>query len=161
MELETDRLHIRPVSIEDIESIFKYRSDSETNKYQGWIPKKIEEVEAFISGISKEINIPETWFQFVIIEQQSNLLIGDLGVHFIDPENKQVEVGCTLDKEYHGKGYATEALRSIIEYLLNTLKKHRIVTSIDPSNLNSIKLVKRLGFRKEAHFVESLFINGE
>jgi RimJ/RimL family protein N-acetyltransferase len=41
------------------------------------------------------------------------------------------------------------------------LKKHRIITSIDPENTNSIKLVERIGFRKEAHFIESLFINGK
>jgi RimJ/RimL family protein N-acetyltransferase len=40
------------------------------------------------------------------------------------------------------------------------LKKHRIIVSIDPGNLNSIRLVERIGFRKEAHFVESLWING-
>jgi len=45
--------------------------------------------------------------------------------------------------------------------LINTLKKHRIVTSIDPLNINSIKLVERLGFRKEAHFIESIYSNGK
>lgn len=161
MKLKTDRLYLRPVTIEDKESLFEYRSDSETNKYQGWIPRKIEDVEVFIGKISNEINVPETWFQFVIIEQKSNSLIGDLGVHFIDNENKQVEVGCTLNKNYQGKGYATESLRKIIDYLINTLKKHRVLTSIDPLNINSIKLVERLGFRKEAHFIESLFIDGK
>jgi len=161
MVLKTDRLYIRPVSKDDKESIFEYRSDSETNKYQGWIPDTIEDVEVFIGKLSNEINIPGTWFQFVIIVQESNTLIGDLGVHFIDAENKQVEVGCTLNKIYHGKGYATESLRKLIDYLINTLKKHRIVTSIDPLNINSIKLVERLGFRKEAHFIESIYSNGK
>ena len=144
----------------DKESIFEYRSDSETNKYQGWIPKKIEDVEVFIDKISNEINVPETWFQFVIIEQESDLVIGDIGIHFMDAENKQVEIGCTLNKNYQGKGYATEALKKVVDYLFYDLKKHRVVTSIDPANYNSIRLVQRLGFRKEAHFLESLFLNG-
>ena len=49
MKLKTDRLYIRPVSIEDKELIFEYRSDSETNKYQGWIPTKIEDVDVFMA----------------------------------------------------------------------------------------------------------------
>ena len=161
MEFKTDRLYIRSVSIEDKESVFNYRSDSETNKYQAWIPEKIEDVEAFIGKLSNEINVPETWFQFVIIEPETNTLLGDIGIHFIDSENKQVEIGCTLNKFYQGRGYATESLRKIIDYLISSLKKHRIVTSIDPLNINSVKLVERLGFRKEAHFVESIYINGK
>lgn len=45
--------------------------------------------------------------------------------------------------------------------MFNELEKHRIITSIDPENINSIELVKRIGFRKEAHFIESLYINGK
>jgi len=41
------------------------------------------------------------------------------------------------------------------------LNKHRIIASIDPDDKNSIRLVERIGFRKEAHFVESLLINGK
>lgn len=160
MELKTDRLYIRPISVNDKEAIFEYRSDSETNKYQGWIPKNIEDAEVFIAKTSKELNVPGTWFQLVITEPESDLLIGDIGIHFIDSENQQVEIGCTLKKGCQGKGYATEALKKVIDFLFMDLKKHRIVTSIDPDNLSSIKLVERLGFRKEAHFVESLLING-
>jgi RimJ/RimL family protein N-acetyltransferase len=161
MTLETERLIFRPIEPEDKAAIFEYRSDFETNKYQGWIPKTIEEVEIFIAKISKQMNHPDTWFQFVLIVKENGKIIGDLGIHFIDSANKQVEIGCTLSKMFQNKGYATEALRKIIDYLFHELKKHRIVTSIDPDNYRSIHLVERLGFRKEAHFVESLFINGK
>lgn len=161
MDFTTKRLHIRPLSIEDKESVFEYRSDSEANKHQGWIPKNSEDVEVFISKTSSEINVPKTWFQFVIIEQISDKLIGDIGVHFIDSDHKQVEIGCTLNKDYQGNGYATEAMRLIISYLIHTLDKHRIIASIDPENSDSIRLVERLGFRKEAHFVESLYLDGK
>jgi RimJ/RimL family protein N-acetyltransferase len=150
---------MRQISQADKIEVFKYRSDKETNKYQGWIPKTIEDVEVFIGKISTQINVPDTWFQFVIIEKISEQIIGDLGIHFIDDE--QAEIGCTLSKDFQNKGYATEALTIVIDYLFNELNKHRIVTSIDPGNTPSIQLVERLGFRKEAHFVESLLINGK
>ena len=161
MNLETKRLLIRPISLDDMELIFEYRRDKETNKYQGWIPETLDDVEVFIEKVSKKIDEPETWFQFVIIEKESQKLIGDLGVHFIGSENKQTEIGCTLDKHFQNKGYATEALNALIDYLFNTLNKHRIIASIDPGNKGSIRLVERIGFRKEAHFVESLFVNGD
>jgi RimJ/RimL family protein N-acetyltransferase len=161
MELETKRLIIRPISLDDKSDIFEYRSDTETNKYQGWIPKNIDDVDSFIGKISKQINEPETWFQFVLIKKETQKIIGDLGIHFFDSENKQVEIGCTLNKDFQNKGCATESVKRIIDYLFNELNKHRIITSVDPDNINSTRLVERIGFRKEAHFVESLWVNGK
>ncbi len=161
MKIETNRLIIRPISLTDKESIFEYRSDKETNKYQGWIPETINDVETFIAKVAKQINEPETWFQFVIVEKKSEKVIGDLGIHFFGEENLQVEVGCTLNRHFQSNGYATESVETVIDYLFNDLEKHRIITSIDPGNTNSIKLVERIGFRKEAHFIESIFLNGK
>lgn len=161
MEFHTGRLFLRPINIEDKESTFAYRSDIEINKYQGWIPETIADVEEFIKKTAQQFNEPESWFQLVIIEKKTNTIIGDLGVHFYGSENKQVELGCTIHKDYHKNGFATEALNCIINYLFNNLKKHRITTSIDPENLGSIRLVEKIGFRKEAHFVESIFLNGK
>lgn len=161
MKLETTRLIIRPIRIEDKLEIFEYRSDRETNKYQGWIPTTLLDVEIFIRRISKQVDEPETWFQFVIMEKETQKLIGDIGIHFFDRENKQAEIGCTLNKKFQNKGYATESIKRVIDYLFKELRKHRIIASIDPDNKNSIRLVERIGFRKEAHFVESLMINGK
>jgi RimJ/RimL family protein N-acetyltransferase len=105
MKFETERLIIRPINLDDKFEIFAYRSDSETNKYQGWIPKTINDVEAFIEKISTQINEPETWFQFVIIEKETQKIVGDIGIHFFDRENKQTGIGYTLNKDFHGKGY--------------------------------------------------------
>ena len=161
MDFKTERLFIRPVEICDKESIFLYRADPETNKYLSLIPQTVDDVEEFIKNTSFDLNVPGTWFQFVIIEKVSTELIGDIGIHFLetDSENKQVEIGYTLDSRFRGKGYATEALLVILDFLITSLNKHRIIASIDPANLASIKLIERLGFRKEAHFRESLFFH--
>lgn len=161
-EINTERLLLRAVCLDDAKDIFSYRSDSITNQFQGWIPKTFEEVHDFIANkVSSTINVEETWFQFAIIEKGKDKLIGDLGIHFLDSDQMQTEIGCTLNKNEHGKGYATEALKETIHYLFNKLNKHRIITSIDPENTKSIQLVERLGFRKEAHFRKSLLIDGK
>jgi len=162
VEINTERLLLRSVKLDDAEAIFNYRSDSIENQYQGWIPKNIDDVYDFINNkVSSTIDLIDTWYQFVIIRNENNELIGDIGVHFIDSNKKQVEVGCTLDKNHQRKGYATEALKEMINYLFTEFNKHRIITSIDPRNIKSIGLVEHLGFRKEAHFKESILINGE
>lgn len=161
MILETKRLTIRPIQPDDKNEVFEYRSDRETNQYQGWIPETLSDVVTFIENVSKEIDVPETWFQFIIIEKATQKIIGDLGIHFTGVENRQAEIGFTLSRHFQNKGYATEAVKRVIDFLFNDLGKHRIIASIDPANKNSVRLVERLGFRKEAHFVESLLINGQ
>ncbi len=116
MILETKRLIIRPISLDDQIDIFEYRRDREINKFQGWIPETIEDVKTFINDTAIQINMPFTWFQFVIVEKQTQCVIGDLGIHFLDKENKQVEIGCTVNKNFQKKGYATESVERVIDY---------------------------------------------
>lgn len=156
--ITTERTTLRPIELTDNKAIFSYRSDSETNKYQGWIPKSLEEVNDFIKKNPKDYNQPDSWFQLVILDEDG-VVFGDAGIHFIDEH--QCELGCTLAKSHHGKGLATETMKGIIDHLFSDLGKHRIIASIDPLNVDSIQLMERLGFRKEAHFKKSLLINGE
>lgn len=161
MKLTTKRLIIRPLALSDHAGFFAYRSDSDANKYQGWIPKTLADAELFINKLTHEINTPNSWYQLALIEKTNNKLIGDLGLHFFDAQNKQVEVGCTIGKAYQQKGYASEAITQVIHFLFTELQKHRVVASIDPKNIGSIRLVEHIGFRKEGHFRESLWMNNE
>lgn len=191
MNLQTPRLLIRPVLLEDCEALFAYRSDTETNQFLSLVPSKVGDIRQFILRSSPEMNIPNTWFQLAIVLKDSETIIGDVGIHFLgsgsgshsdsgsdsnsdsdsksgtgskldsDSENRQIELGYTLHKDFRGMGYATEALSAIIDHLIFDLKKHRITASIDPRNTSSIRLIERLGFRKEAHFKQSLFFHGE
>lgn len=161
MQLETKRLILRPATPEDTAEIFEYRSDAETNRYQGWIPETLSDVDAFIGRLSNHINEPETWFQFVIVQKPSGKIIGDLGIHFIGETGSQVELGCTLRKQSQKQGFAREALIRIIDFAFIELNKLRVMASIDPENTNSIRLVEKLGFRKESHRIASSKINGK
>lgn len=162
IELISDRLYLRSIALDDAPAIFSYRKDALANQYQGWIPNDLNAAKDFIATkISSEINVPGTWFQFVIIIMNTNELIGDVGVHFNAENNFQVELGITLSKAHQEKGYATEALQKVITYIFNHLNKNRIIATIDPRNESSIRLFERLGFRNEAHIPNSQFLNGE
>lgn len=66
-----------------------------------------------------------------------------------------------MHKDFQGNGYATEALRAMVNFIFLGLNKHRVVASVDPRNTASIGLIERLGFRKEAHHKESYYLRGE
>lgn len=61
--IETETLLLRPINIGDNKQVFSYRSDAEANKYQGFVPKKLKEVDEFIGNNPLELNVPESWFQ--------------------------------------------------------------------------------------------------
>lgn len=158
--INTERLHLRPIQSADAAAVFAYRSDAHTNRYQGFIPKELKDVDAFIAKNPRSWNERDTWFQLVLMERESNTLIGDLGVHFL-ADGLQCELGCTLHIEWQGKGFANEAMKAVISHLFTDLGKHRITASVDPKNEASIRMLERLGFRKEAYFKESILHNGE
>ncbi len=155
---ESERLILRPMLLEDTEKLFEYRSRVRDNEYQSFVPTSIEEVREFIQKCSQEFNVNDTWFQLVIIKEDNNL-IGDIGVHFIGDE--QVEFGITLNKEFQNNGYAFEAISYLFNILFNQFNKHRITASVDPRNINSIKLLKKLQMRKEVHHIKSYFFKDE
>lgn len=162
INISTERLILRGIKILDTESIFKYRSNPQIYKFQGWKPQTLLEVKEFIyKNIATIPNTPDTWYQLAILVRETNELVGDIGIHFIGSDNLQVELGYTLSLEYQGKGYATEAVIGVINYLFITLKKHRITASVDPRNIKSIALLERIKMRKEAYFKESLWYNNE
>lgn len=161
MKIDSERLLIRPIMAEDSQAVFGYRSDKETNKYQGWIPSSLAEVDEFIAKNPNTFNLPESWFQLVMTDKIANAVIGDIGVHFFGNEHLQVELGCTIKKEFQQQGYAKEGLKTVIEALFHQYNKHRITASVAPENRASMQLLTSLGLRKEAHFVKSYFHNGQ
>lgn len=157
LQLTTDRLLLKPINPGHAEAIHRYRTDSVTNRYQGWIPKDVEDVRSFITNrTSREMNVNGTWFQLVVTLRATGEVIGDIGLHFLGSRNDQVELGCTIGREHQGFGYAKEALSEVISYLFDTLGKHRLTASIDPANIPSIKLFERLGFRRDDHPKDSI-----
>jgi RimJ/RimL family protein N-acetyltransferase len=159
MEFHTQRLWLKPLMISHAEALFAYRSDEETNRFQGWIPDSLEEVQAFIKKQPKTFNLPDTWFQMGVFLQSENRLIGDLGIHFVGQE--KLELGITIAKAYHRQGFAREAFGAIIDYAFTEVGKKSIHASIDPENIASRQLLLSLGFQKTGFAAKSLFLRGE
>lgn len=141
--------------------MFAYRSDPGVLEFQSLDPTSPEEIRSFIRGmVLREFNAPG-WYQIGIALRHTDELIGDCGIHVLEEDPRIVELGITIAPSFQSKGYATEALNEVIDLLFCTLSKHRVYTSVDPRNLPSMALMKRLGLRKEGHFVQSLRFKNE
>lgn len=108
-----------------------------------------------------EPGTPGEWFQFAITLCESGTLIGDCGLHTLAEDPRLAELGYTLAKEYQGQGFAQEAVSAILTYAFRNLALHRIAAIVDTRNGGSIKLLERLGFRREGLTRAAFWNKGE
>ncbi|WP_201316291.1 GNAT family protein [Dyella sp. EPa41] len=157
MGLETARLRLDALQPADAPALFRYRSDPEVARYQGWQPGTLADADRFI-GKQSATPVPGTWFQRAI-RLHDGELIGDLG--FCLSGDGLAEFGITVAPEHQGKGFAREAAQALLGELFGRLDVHRVHASVDPRNTPSMALMRSLGLRQEAHFRESLHHRGE
>jgi RimJ/RimL family protein N-acetyltransferase len=161
VRIETDRLVLVPITPADAEALFAYRSLPEVSRYQTWEPGSVAGAAAFIEGLADTpFDTPGTWFQLAVRLRDTDELVGDVGVHFLE-DGEQVEIGFTLAPAAQGLGLGTEAVTAVLGHLFDALAKHRVTASVDPRNEPSVRLLRRVGMRQEAHFVRSLRFKGE
>ncbi|PAD66479.1 hypothetical protein CHH83_23805 [Bacillus sp. 7586-K] len=100
-------------------------------------------------------------YNFGIFKIENDELIGTIGLFRIlrGPLQSAI-VGYSLDKNNNGKGYATEAVKLIVNYGFTTLKLHRIEAGVMPHNISSIKVLEKAGFEKEGISKKNVKING-
>lgn len=163
MFLHTKRLLIRNFAASDLEAFLAYRNDPEVAKYQGWsIPYLREKGEAFIAEM-KDAHAPKQgqWMQLALESKDTGVLIGDVAFCIKDEDMRQAVIGFTIAFAYWQIGFATEALTALLDYLFEDIDLHRVTADCDTKNIASWKTLEKLGFRREAHFVESLLIGNE
>ncbi|MGA9342599.1 MAG: GNAT family protein [Rhodanobacteraceae bacterium] len=160
-ELRSPRLLLRRLHADDAVAISGYRSLPNVARFQSWTTFDVDDATRLIADQAQlEPDTPGTWFQLAIVETASGLLIGDCGLHFRDDDTAQMEIGITLAPAHQGRGLASEALISALDFLFGTLGKYRVVATTDADNLAASALFRRLGFRQEAHFVEHVRFKG-
>jgi RimJ/RimL family protein N-acetyltransferase len=161
-EIVTERLALRDLEASDGPRVFSYHRRLEVARFQTWATESVDAIQSFIRALEAlDPDTPGRWYQVGIFLLTDGKLIGDCGFRVARDEPQQVEIGVTLAPEFQGHGYATEAVRALLDFLLVTLGKHRVWGSVDPRNVPSIKLLERIGMCKEAHFVQSLWFRGE
>ncbi len=160
LPIETARLRLRQFAPQDIEAFLAYRNDPDVARYQGWEATSRQEAEDFIAEMGAlQPGTPDQWFQFALALKSSDVLIGDIGLR-VDENGQQGMVGYTLAREYQGQGYMTEAMRAVLDMAFEQFMLHRMIALVDPANTPSWKLLERLGFRREGHFIEHWFNKG-
>jgi RimJ/RimL family protein N-acetyltransferase len=160
--LSTSRLILRRLRESDLPLFGRYRSDPQVARYQDWVAYSEEDGLRFFSEQAKlHPDVAGTWFQMAIELAGTGELIGDCGLHTLRDQPRQVEIGFTLAVGHQGKGYATEAVACLLDYVFGTLDKHRAIAVIDARNTPAARVLERVGMRREGHLLQNVWFKGQ
>lgn len=146
--LLTERLRLRRSVPGDAEAISEYRSDPDVHRTQGWERTDAEGVRADIEEMAgRAPGEAGGWVQFSVEEREEGGLVGDVGLSPADGEPGVIKVGYTIAPRAQRHGYATEAVRALIDYAFETLGADVVRAYADADNTPSIRVAEKAGMR--------------
>ena len=156
MILDTERLYLREMTIDDFPLLCKYLQDIEVMYAfdHAFSDSEVRE------GIEKQLkSYKENGFGiWAVILKENGELIGHCGLSMQPCEDKEVlEIGYIFHKQYWHKGYATEAAAACREYAFNVLKADEVFSLIRDTNIPSQNVAKRNGMSKRGSFVKHYY----
>jgi len=159
--LETERLILRKVQKKDCRDLFEYCSDPVSSRYSDWLPHEDRSVtKQFIKGLLSSVSEGE-YFLWCIELKESGKVIGSISITEMDRHFKVAELGYGIQKAYWGKGYATEAAETVLEYLFCRVGVQRVFARISTANLASVRLALRLNMECDGLLRKGCYIQGK
>lgn len=149
--LYTTRLKLRVIDEKVYAYIFDHFNDKELMQF--FALETTEDLATEIQKHQKGVSTyNKSFLNFQLIDISSQKIIGWCGFHTWYTEHSRAEIGYHLISETSkNKGLMTEAFSAIIPYGFNIMKLNRIEAFISPTNMPSLKLVKKFGFIYEGH----------
>ena len=155
----SERLKLRRFKFSDLNDFYDYAKNPNVGPNAGWECHKSKNES--IIHIDNFIKNKEVW---AIELKENSKVIGSIGIHKdVKRENpKSRMIGYALNEEYWGKGYATEALKLIIEYSFNVLNLDIVSAYHYSFNLRSKRVIEKCGFKFEGKLrASSITTNGD
>lgn len=160
--IQSERLQLRKVAIEDMEDLFRMYSNENMFTYRpGMVRKTREMIEKLIDTIWQEYERKERVYLAVCLNDNPSKVIGIGEIYDIDSRLERATIGYSIDEEYWGMGIATETVGMMIEYLFDEIETNRIEAHIMPENEPSARVLSKNGMIKEGLIRQGAFWNGK
>ena len=141
--LETDRLFLRQLTLDDTDDLYEILSDPEAMRYYpapftreqtiGWIDWNLRNYAQYRFGL------------WAVVHKDDGLVLGDCGLTIQPVEGRlEVEIGYHLKRAVWGNGYATEAALACRDYAFTMVKAPRVVSIVHPQNMPSRRVAARV-----------------
>ncbi|GAA2906917.1 GNAT family protein [Streptosporangium fragile] len=161
--IRTARLILRPYTPGDLDALYAIQSLPQVARYLYWEPRDREQTRQSLEAKMAQTALLEEGQTLTLAAElaATGELIGDGMLNWCSRAHRGGEIGYILHPAHHGRGYATEMGRVLLELGFDGLDLHRIVGRLDARNEASARVLERLGMRREAHLVENEFVKGE
>lgn len=147
--IETNRLLLRHLSLDDANEIFLLRSDEKHNEFVDR-PRatSIEDAKAFIIMIQNFTSKQQSFFWAIQVKGEETLA-GTVTLWNLNREKNKAEMGYELLSIYQGRGIMSEAATAVLNFGFKDLRLSRIEACPHPKNDKSIALLRKLSFKRD------------
>lgn len=161
MQLETTRLHLREFTLSDWPAVQAYCADPVVVQYMPFGPNTDAETQAWLRWCVEQSQAdPRRIYALAVILKSEGQLIGNCTLALNPVELREAAFSYLLNQADWGQGYATEALQALFDFGFTVLGLHRVADAVDPANVASIRVLEKLGLRREGHLREALWHRG-
>jgi RimJ/RimL family protein N-acetyltransferase len=160
--LRTERLLLRPFTDDDVDDVVAYHSLPEVVRYLYWEVRDRNQVRELLVQRRQRARLAEEGdvATLAVVLQETGRVIGEVNLHWVSEVHRQGEFGFVFHPDFHGHGYAAEAASRLLDLAFDSLDLHRVYGRADAQNVASAALMRRLGMRQEAHFVQNEIFKG-
>lgn len=160
MQLETPRLILRKFRDADFDALLEMDARPETVRYE---PQKgADGVRTYLAEAALKAQFePRAHYRFAVTIRPNDTARGLLGLAMNFAMTRDWEIGWMVHPDEWGKGYASEAARSVLELAFTRLNAHRVIAFCDVENRASERVMQKLGMRREAHMRQTRLLRGE
>lgn len=155
--IEGKFIRLRAIEKEDLKRLRDWRNESEIKKFMREHRElSMQNQMQWLESLAKDKNTV-----MFAIETKKGKLIGCTGLTYIDWKNSRAEVSIYIgDKEYKGRGYDTDTLKTLVEYGFKELNMHMLFGEIFEYNKANIGLFEKCGFKRDAVLRHRLYRDG-
>lgn len=145
---ETEHLRIRKFEIEDAQSLYENHLEEKVKK---WIPNEsysdIDETKGAINFYADCVNNRHLPYALAVELKETGELIGDTGINEVEGKIDEVEIGYGICNKYSGKGYATELLKTMTEFIVSTFGMNVLYGRVMRGNNASVRVLEKNGYK--------------
>jgi [ribosomal protein S5]-alanine N-acetyltransferase len=143
--LEHELVALRPLTPADIPHWYEYLAMPVVFEHTSWNVKSAEELQHYAT----QSDIASALLRLGIVDRSSNQLVGTIGFHTVSPENRSAELAYDLAPPWWGKGIASQACGTMVEWAHSHVRLLRVQATVLTSNSRSIEVLQRCGFKRE------------
>jgi len=147
--IETSRLILRRAKVEDAEPMFRnWANDPDVTKYLTWpTHESVEITKEIVTSWVKSYE-QDNYYHWMIVLKETNEPIGSLLASIVG-RAQSAHIGYCIGKTWWHRGFTSEALKAVMDFLFDVVGFHRIESMHDPNNPNSGKVMAKCGMKYE------------